>query len=110
MRRAVDKVRLALEEPDTVVELRGDSQGLVGGSVARLYERGVVGGDFGDVAVGAGAEFGVVVTGRGVDGLDGGGRRCACGVGGAVEGGVGGAGRALEDDLGGGRGGDGRSG
>lgn len=70
----VDPVGLALQHADAVVELVGDAQGLVCGGVVGVDKRGVVGADIGDVAVFAGAKFGVVVARLGVCG--GGGGRC----------------------------------
>jgi hypothetical protein len=70
----VDPVGLALQHADAVVELVGDAQGLVCGGVVGVDKGGVVGADIGDVAVFAGAKFGVVVARLGVCG--GGGGRC----------------------------------
>jgi hypothetical protein len=73
MGRVVHEMHLSLQEPDPVVQLRRCGQCLVCGCIAGFDERGVVRRDFGDVAVFSGAEFGVVIAGRGVCGLGGGG-------------------------------------
>ena len=83
----VDEMGLALKHADAVVELSEDGEVLVGGGVVGEDEGGVVRGDVGDVAVGAGAEGGVAVAGGGVFG-------CGVGVGSAVI--VGGGGVAAK--------------
>lgn len=75
MRGAVDEMHLSLQQPDAVVQLSGNIEGLVGSCISGPNEGRVVSRYFGDVAVFSPAEFGVVVAGCGV-----GGERC-CGGG-----------------------------
>ncbi len=76
MRRGVHKVHLSLQESDSIVQLCGYRESLVGSCVTGFDEGRVVGGDFGDVAIFSGAEFRVVVAGRSVSDFCGGG--CGC--------------------------------
>ncbi len=76
MRGRVHEVHLSLQESDSIVQLCGYRESLVGSCITGFDEGRVVGGDFGNVPIFSGAEFGVIVAGRSVGGFCGGG--CGC--------------------------------
>ena len=92
-------VGLALQHADAIVELVEHRKLLIGGCIVGLDKGRIMGSDEGDIAVGAGAEFRIVVTRSGVRWGGAGGCSGSGGVGGTDTVGTGGGGAygALEE-------------
>lgn len=59
---SINEVHLRLQEPNSIIQLRSDGPVLVRGYIVGDDEGGVVGGDFGYVAILPGTELGIVVA------------------------------------------------
>ena len=83
---------LALQHADAVIELIQHRKLLIGGCIVGVDKGRIMGSDEGDIAVGAGAEFRIVVTRLGVCWGGASGGSGSSGVGGTVNAGSGGGG------------------